>query len=301
MYAKGLMEFLHERGLQCFSGLQVPPGVDWQTFMLRLTGENGKRKKPKVLIIILTAGLYQSKPCLKEISTAIENKIALLPVRFEDKLPAKEEQWTNLDDPDWEMMKFHVQAKLNKLNNIPNPGTVLNRATALEDIVAAIEKHLPAPASPATSTPTPQPPPPKPSGGPSDGPRFPVGSRVYVDQGHGEESLGYVATYDAAKGVYVVELGERGSGALKVYGSRRVSAKPQPTPQPPASSTKPTPQPPAQRFKLNERVECRDRGQSWKVGTVVSVEPLKVQLHGRTITVVLCGTYRPSNVLPQYR
>eukprot|EP00900_Chrysochromulina_parva_P004352 jgi/Chrpa1/13918/Chrysochromulina_OHIO_Genome00022683-RA len=214
MYAKGLMEFLHERGLQCFSGLQVPPGVDWQTFMLRLTGENGKREKPKVLIIILTAGLYQSKPCLKEISTAIENKIALLPVRFEDKLPAKEEQWTNLDDPEWEMMKFHVQAKLNKLNNIPNPGTVLNRATALEDIVAELEKHLPAPASLAT-TPTPQPPPPtKPSGGPSGGPRFPVGSRVYVDQGHGEKRLAHVTTYDAAKGAYVVEFGERGSGEL---------------------------------------------------------------------------------------
>ena len=143
MYAMGLMEFLHERGLQCFSGLQVPPGVDWETFMLRLTGENGKREKPKVLIIILTAGLYQSKPCLKEISTAIENKIALLPVRFEDNLPAKEEQWTNLDDPDWEMMKFHVQAKLNKLNNIPNPGTVLTRASALDDVMAEIEKYLP--------------------------------------------------------------------------------------------------------------------------------------------------------------
>jgi hypothetical protein len=156
MYAMGLSEFFHERGLQCFSGLQVPPGVDWETFMLRLTGENGKREKPKVLIIILTAGLFHSRPCLKEIDTAIKNKIALLPVRFEDNLPAKEEQWTNLDDPEWEMMKFHVQAKLNKLNNIPNPGTVLNRATALEDIVAELEKLLPAPASPATSTPTPR-------------------------------------------------------------------------------------------------------------------------------------------------
>ena len=217
MYAKGLMEFLHERGLQCFSGLQVPPGVDWETFMLRLTGENGKREKPKVLIIILTAGLFHSRPCLKEIDTAIKNKIALLPVRFEDKLPAKEEQWTNLDDPEWEMRKFRVQEKLNSLNNIPNPGTVLNRPTSLQDIVAAIEKHLPAPPSPATSTPTPPPPPPtKPPGGPSEGPRFPVGSRVYVDQGHGQARLGHVATYNAAKGTYTVEIGERGSGALEI-------------------------------------------------------------------------------------
>eukprot|EP00900_Chrysochromulina_parva_P023246 jgi/Chrpa1/5555/Chrysochromulina_OHIO_Genome00013487-RA len=202
MYAKGLMEFLHERGLQCFSGLQVPPGVDWETFMLRLTGENGKREKPKVLIIILTAGLYQSKPCLKEIDTAIKHEVELLPVRFEDKLPGKIDQWTNLKGQEWEMRKFRVQEKLNALNNIPNPGTVLNRANSLQDIVAAIEKHLPAPASPATSTPTPQPPLPKPPGGPSEGPRFPVGSRVYVDQGHGQESLSYVATHNAAKSAY---------------------------------------------------------------------------------------------------
>ena len=39
-------------------------------------------------------------------------------------------------------------------------------------------------------------------------------------------------------------------------------------------------QPPALRFKLNERVECRDRGQNWQVGTVVSVEPLKVKPDG---------------------
>ena len=224
MYARGMMECLHERGLQCFSGLQVPPGVDWETFMLRLTGENGKRAKPKVLIVILTAALYKSKPCLKEISTAIENKIALLPVRFEDKLPAKEDQWTNLEDQEWEMMKFRVQAKLNKLNNIPNPGTVLNRANALKDIMAEIDRYLPPPDAPtppkaAPASPAMNPaaaaaaaPLPKLGDGPSDGTRFPVGSRVYVNRGHGEEVSGYVTTYDAAKGLYTVELGERGSG-----------------------------------------------------------------------------------------
>jgi hypothetical protein len=57
-----------------------------------------------------------------------------------------------------------------------------------------------------------------------------------------------------------------------------------PIPQPPASPAKPTPQPPAQPFKLNERVECRDRGKSWQVGTVVSVEPLKVKPDGAALT-----------------
>ena len=33
-------------------------------------------------------------------------------------------------------------------------------------------------------------------------------------------------------------------------------------------------------FKLDERVECRDQGGFWKVGTVVSVEPLKVKPDG---------------------
>ena len=138
MYARGMMSCLHERGLQCFSGLQVPPGVDWETFMLRLTGENGKREKPKVLIVLLTAALYQSKPCLKEIETAIREEIPILPVRFEDKLPGKAAQWTNLKGQDWEMRKLRVQEKLNSLNNIPNPGTVLDRPSALDDIMAEL-------------------------------------------------------------------------------------------------------------------------------------------------------------------
>jgi hypothetical protein len=38
------------------------------------------------------------------------------------------------------------------------------------------------------------------------------------------------------------------------------------------------------RFKLNDRVECRDRGESWQVGTVVSVAPLQVRPDGATWT-----------------
>ena len=185
VYAKGLTEYLHKRGLQCFSGLQVPAGVDWETFMLRLTGENGKRDKPKVLIIILTAALYQSKACLKEIDTAIRHEVDLLPVRFEDKLPGKAEQWTNLKGQEWEMRKLRVQEKLNALNNIPNPGTVLTRACALDDVMAEIEKYLlptsDAPIEASPSKHTAQPPTPKPMGGPSDGTRFPVGYKIHVE------------------------------------------------------------------------------------------------------------------------
>eukprot|EP00900_Chrysochromulina_parva_P016839 jgi/Chrpa1/25156/Chrysochromulina_OHIO_Genome00027417-RA len=289
--------------------------------MLRLTGENGKREKPKVLIVILTAALYKSRPCLKEIDMAIKHEVELLPVRFEDRLPAKEDQWTNLNGQDWEMRKLRVQEKLNALNNIPNPGTVLNRAHALKDIMAAIDKYLPTPvdaptpptAAPASPAIVPaaaaMPPLPKSSGGPSDGTRFPLGSRVYVNRGHGEEVAGYVTTYDAAKDLYTVELGERGSGgAREMCSDKDLHIADSPISDSPiswlihsardkvgslfgvnhlregvpgnAAASEPTPQPPPLRFTLKERVECRDRGGSWQVGTVVSMEPLMVQPDG---------------------
>jgi hypothetical protein len=63
-YAVGILGLLHERGLRCFSGLHVPPGADWEVFMLRL---NSRFAQAKVLIVVLTAALFESKPCLKEI------------------------------------------------------------------------------------------------------------------------------------------------------------------------------------------------------------------------------------------
>ena len=42
----------------------------------------------------------------------------------------------------------------------------------------------------------------------------------------------------------------------------------------------PAPQPTPLSFKLNERVECHDWWSPWQVGTVVSVQPLKVQPDG---------------------
>jgi hypothetical protein len=68
-YAADLVKLLNGRGVQCFSGLHVPPGKDWKTFMLRLKGH---RARAKVLIVVLTAALFESKPCLKEINAAIK-------------------------------------------------------------------------------------------------------------------------------------------------------------------------------------------------------------------------------------
>ena len=75
-YAADFLEFLHERRVPAFSGLHVPAGKDWRCFMLRL---EGKKAQAKVLVVLLTAALYQSKPCLEEINAAVENHIPLLP------------------------------------------------------------------------------------------------------------------------------------------------------------------------------------------------------------------------------
>jgi len=48
----------------------------WKVFMLRL---DGRRAQAKVLVVLLTAALYQSKPCLEEINAAVVKHIPLLP------------------------------------------------------------------------------------------------------------------------------------------------------------------------------------------------------------------------------
>ena len=66
------------------------------------------------------------------------------------------------------------------------------------------------------------------------------------------------------------------AGARAATGAA-VTETPQPTPQ---LSPQLSPQPKRPRFRVNERVECRDHGETWQAGTVVSVEPLMVQPDG---------------------
>ena len=139
-YAAGILGLLHERGVRCFSGLHVPPGTDWEVFMLRL---NSRRAQAKVLIVVLTAALFQSKPCLKEINAAIKNGISVLPIRFEDTtLPAKGDQWAKYTDEDSEMMVYRVQEHLGKINSIPHPGTVLTVPDSMNTILGLVDKYL---------------------------------------------------------------------------------------------------------------------------------------------------------------
>jgi hypothetical protein len=138
-YAVGILGLLHERGVRCFSGLHVPPGTDWEVFMLRL---NSRRARAKVLIVVLTAALFQSKPCLKEINAAIRKGIPVLPIRFEDKLPGYEDQWAKYTDEDSEVMVSRVQEHLGKINSIPHPGTVLTVPDSMNTILGLVDKYL---------------------------------------------------------------------------------------------------------------------------------------------------------------
>jgi hypothetical protein len=138
-YAAGILKILHERGVRCFSGLHVPPGTDWEVFMLRL---NSRRAQAKVLIVVLTAALFDSKPCLKELNAAIKKGIPVLPIRFEDKLPGHKDQWARFTDEESELMIYRVQEHLSKVNSIPHPGTVLTVPDSMNTVVGLIDKHL---------------------------------------------------------------------------------------------------------------------------------------------------------------
>jgi serine/threonine protein kinase len=163
-YAAGFIRILHQCGVRCFSGLHVPVGVDWKVFMLRL---DGRHANAKVLIVLKTKALYESELCLKELNCAIERKIPLIPIVFEEGLPGPKQQWSKLTDQDSEVMISNVQKHLGKINDIPNPGTLLTAPSTLDEIIKEINKHVTTKAREpttmdtflASSQPQPRPPP----------------------------------------------------------------------------------------------------------------------------------------------
>ena len=200
-YAAGFLEVLHQCGLQCFSGLHVPAGVDWEVFMLRL---KGRHAKAKVLIVLKTKSFYESAPCLKELSCAIDKKIPVIPIVLEENLPGPKQQWSKLTDQDSEVMIAKVQEHLGKINDIPSPGTLLTVPEALDEILEEINKHVPFKERAVASA------------GPDPVPalalRYAVGSSVFMKRSNGAETLAYVKEYDAEMALYTVEIDTLGSG-----------------------------------------------------------------------------------------
>ena len=120
--AANFIRALHAEGIDTFSGLHVPAATDWKTFMLRLSG---RKSNAKVILALLTKAFYHSLPCLNEMSEACKEGVRILPIRIEDDLPNKRNQWENLfkddaSDDDLEVKIMTVQEELEKkLNSCP--------------------------------------------------------------------------------------------------------------------------------------------------------------------------------------
>ena len=86
-----LIMALDAAGIDSFSGLHVLPGQHWRTtYYDRL---DGPQSQAKVMIVLLTKALYRSMACLDEVFTALEQGLALVPIRAQDGLPPNREQW----------------------------------------------------------------------------------------------------------------------------------------------------------------------------------------------------------------
>ena len=65
-------------------------GDDWTMFLDKL---GGQFSEARFLLVIQTQALYRSKVCLREIHTAYENGVMVIPLGFEDCRSVKD-RWT---------------------------------------------------------------------------------------------------------------------------------------------------------------------------------------------------------------
>eukprot|EP00937_MAST-01D_sp_MAST-1D-sp2_P003748 g3748.t1 len=138
-YALWLAMMLQQHGVDCFSGLHVPAGCDWRVFIDKL---GGRFSECTHLIVVQTDALYRSRPCLREIFTAIDKRRTILPVLFEKTplLARRGKQWPDIkrSDRDGKQWLMEVQRVFGAYNSVPAPpSTAREQPTAL---LNAIEK-----------------------------------------------------------------------------------------------------------------------------------------------------------------
>ena len=90
IWASALQLVLDNCDIPTYSGLTLPNGPNSMVFLLRLK-QRGK-KVGKVLLVMLTKALYQPEACLKEINTAKDVGVKIIPLRFETNLPKQADQ-----------------------------------------------------------------------------------------------------------------------------------------------------------------------------------------------------------------
>jgi hypothetical protein len=141
-YAKAVVDELLKVGVNTFSGLHVPLGVDWEVFIEKL---NSRFSECKVLVVVVTPALYESKPCLEEIFNALKGGVRILPVLFENPMPEPSNRWPMITKADTEgkMMLMKVEKGFCKLNTTPSPpGDVVNQPGALTRVIDEVLKEL---------------------------------------------------------------------------------------------------------------------------------------------------------------
>ena len=55
--------------IDSMTGLHVPVGEDWKTYMEKLSG---RFSKARLMIVIVTPAYFKSKPCLEELFHALD-------------------------------------------------------------------------------------------------------------------------------------------------------------------------------------------------------------------------------------
>ena len=146
---------LHEHGIACATGLHVPDSVNWKDFLSKISG---RFAKCKVLIVLLTRPFYKSNPCLAEVFKAAEAKnVTLIPLRCDEPLPGKEQQWPDVGSEHARMLD-EVQSTLGSFNALPPRGLFFDSPATLDQLVQRVKGLVTNSAEPTPPVP-PDPPP----------------------------------------------------------------------------------------------------------------------------------------------
>jgi hypothetical protein len=139
LQAAAIMQALHGAAIPCASGLHVPPGSNWKDFLPKI---DSRFSRCEVLIVLLSTAFFRSQPCLLEVHKATQAKrMKIIPLRCEEPLPNKEEQWPEVGHDDARMLD-EVQSELGPINALPARGLFFDDENHLKELVAQITKEI---------------------------------------------------------------------------------------------------------------------------------------------------------------
>ena len=157
--AAEVIKALYKEEIPCFSGLMTPAGNNWEEYFLRL-----HHKDARVLVVLLSKAFFQSLACLKEVHSALQNDLVIIPVRVEesgrkdvDIARDKESMWpdaliekhassSTTNDITCkhkltriQMRRLKVKNLLTNANTLPARGCLLTDSNDLEELVSRVQ------------------------------------------------------------------------------------------------------------------------------------------------------------------